>query len=147
MECLAKTDPSFANLLLAEYEKNRAREVNEQIDLIDKPEYQHFLATYGNPSLNNCAEELAHRERQLQLACDTYVITNRKRDFPSSAEATVRNLSIFSSSKVIYRYVNASRAHSELEARCRTVKEENARLQKEIMRLQTRGVGGKPSGQ
>jgi hypothetical protein len=51
------TDASFANVLLAEYEKCRAREMNEYVDMIDTAEYQHYFATFGNDALCHFANQ------------------------------------------------------------------------------------------
>jgi hypothetical protein len=137
-----KADCGFANLLLAEYEKCRARELNEYIDMIDTPEYQHYLATFGNEGLNHCAEERAFEERELRLACDLKVIEARASEFPAGSECVLRNLDSVMSNRLLFSYVNACRAQADLDSRYKTVREENLRLQKEVSALPLRGKAG-----
>jgi hypothetical protein len=124
-------DPSFANLLLAEYEKSRAREMNDYVDLIDTAEYQHYLATFGNDALTHFADEFADEERELQLEYDLAVINAARREFPSNAESALRALDAYVSQRLTFRYVALSGAVAELEARTRELREENLRLASE----------------
>jgi hypothetical protein len=132
------TDPSelsFATVLLAEYERSRAQECNEYVDLINTAEFQHFLATFGSTALADISDKLFQEHLELQLNFDLEVVARSRGSFPANAEVTLKSFASYMVQKAMYQYISATRALAEIEMKRRAVREENQVLQAEVTRL------------
>jgi hypothetical protein len=122
------SDPTMANILLAEYEKFRAAEMMSYAERIDCAEYQQYLLTFGHPALTRFADELAEHERYLQLVYDLSVIAACRREFPHTAEQSLRAYDAYASQRLLFKHVTVSKALADVEAKTRQLRDENLRL-------------------
>lgn len=118
----------YANYLLAVYEKNRAIEINDSLDIINTPDYLQYLLTIGADSAINETEKMSQIESELRYKFDSLIIMNNKFVFTKNEIDKVKTEYNFESQKCLFDYTNAIRTKKELESRIQQLKKENDKL-------------------
>ena len=118
----------YANYLLAVYEKNRAIEINDSLDIINTPDYLQYLLTIGADSAINETEKMSQIESELRYKFDSLIIMNNKFVFTKNEIDKVKTEYNFESQKCLFYYTNAIRTKKELESRIQQLKKENDKL-------------------
>lgn len=121
-------DTIYANYLLAVYEKNRAIEINDSLDVINTPDYIQYLLTIGAESSINKTEKMSQIESELRYKFDSLIIMNNKFIFTKNEIDNVKAEYNFESQKGLFDYTNAIRTKKELESRIQQLKKENDKL-------------------
>jgi hypothetical protein len=124
------SDPTMVNLLLAEYEKLRAAEMLSYVNRVACPEHRLYLLSFGHSAMTRLAAELAEQERHFQLEYDNAVITARPKEFPLTAEASIRAHNTYASRGLLFRHTKASQELADVQAKIKKLKEDNAKLRK-----------------
>lgn len=127
-----EVDTAFADLLLAESEKQLAVERYEFTRLICTNEFRHYMATIGNDAVVELSERCHNRELDLQREFDDVVLNAATREFPANARQMLHDLDNFASQKLAWRYMTSSKAIAALEEETARQKGENQKKAKEV---------------
>lgn len=131
-----KTDASFATILLAEAEKAKAMESFEQTRLLCSPEYQHYMATFGNEAVAHFSESLAAAERDNQVLFDRLVMSIARNELPPNSEVHLRYLDDLASHRLAWRYMSLMKAKDDVERKISEYQNENRALERQVDILQ-----------
>lgn len=125
-------DTVFADLLLAESEKNQAMERYEFTKLICTDEFRHYLATIGSDAVIEMSDRCHNRELELQRIFDDMVLKAAGEEFPANARQLLHDLDCYASQKLAWRYMTSTRAIASIEEETAQRKSENQKLSKEV---------------